>query len=387
MRFCLRVLSFVVALSANGCGQDNQTDESYETADVGASFDYKHIYFMEQDSVVRGYCPADAIVISRTTCALKHRVLASAFFDVSEKAYLDQIEKTETELNQYIALIADLDLKILMLLDSEADYNRSLLPSIRQKESLLIDVEIRITGIKDQISRIESELLAGEDSDLRALLHDQLGKLELSLEEKSEIRKSLADLRRQHLDLNNGILTTDTFRRLISQREQAVNSWNFAESALAFDLNRFGGYLAAVKFLKDGALWNFGWQDPVDDMTTRAVGEFGRVFTNLHAAQIFSEWDGTAMTFLVGRVGVKMWDVSYTNNNTGRNCTGVKIEHKNFTVIHNDNHLYVDRNRSTNYPHLAPLFSQIVSGQLRFTPICTGSFSLDDVTGTIFVAD
>ena len=387
MRFCLRILSFIIIFSAAGCGHDSQNDESYETADVGANFDYKYIYFIEQDTVVRGYCPADTIVINRTNCALKHRILASAFFDVSEKSYLDQIEKTENELNQFVAVIADLDLKISMMLDSEPTYNRSLLPIILQKESLLTDVEIRIVGIKDQIGRIESELMSGEDSDLRALLHDQLGKLELSLEEKSEIRKSLAELRRQHLDINNGILTTDTYRRLIAQRSQAVNSWNFAESGLAFDLNRFGGYLAAVKFLKDGTVWNFGQQDPMDDMTSRAVDQFGYVFMKLHASQIFPEWEGLSLSFLVARVGTKMWDVSYTNNNSGGNCTGVKIEHKDFTLVHNDNHLYVDRNRSGNYPHLAPLFAQMVSGHVRFTPICNGSFALEDVTGTIVVSE
>ena len=387
MRLGLRILSFIIAFSSAGCGRDDQSDESYETADVGANFDYKYIYYMENDTVVRGYCPADAIVINRANCAEKHRVLASAFFDVSEKSYLDQIEKTENELNQFVVVIADLDLKISMLLDTVPTYNRSFLPSIRQKESLLTDVEIRITSIKDQISRIESELLAGEDSDLRALLHEQLGKLELSLQEKSEIRKSLAQLRRQHLDINSGILNTDTYRRLIVQREQAVTSWNFAESSLAFDLNRFGGYLSAIKFLKDGTIWNFGHQDPMDDMTSRAVNHFGYIFMKLHASQLFPEWEGSALTFLVARVDSKMWDVSYTNNNSAGNCTGVKIEHKNFTLIHNDNHLYVDRNRSANYPHLAPLFSQIVSGQVRFSPICNGSFSLEDVTAMIWVAE
>lgn len=387
MRFCLRIFSFIIAFSATGCGHDHQSEELYETADVGANFDYKYIYYMENDTVVRGYCPSDTIVINRVNCALKHRVLASAFFDISEKSYIDQIEKTESELNQHIVVIADLELKISMLLETASTYDGSLLPSIRQKESLLTDVEIRITGIYDQISRIESELLAGEDSDLRALLHDQMGKLEISLQEKSEIRRSLADLRRQHLDMNNGIVDTDTYRRLITQREQAVNSLNFAESSLAFDLNRFGGYLAALKFLKDGTIWNFGQQDPIDDMTSRAVDHFGYFFRTLHASQLFPEWEGLALTFLVARVGAKMWDVSYTNNNSGGNCTGVKIEHKNFTLIHNDNHLYVDRNRIANYPHLAPLFSEIVSGQVRFSPICNGNVLMDDVSGSLVISE
>ncbi len=385
MRISPSVAAFIIAFSSAGCGTADQINESSRTADVGANFGYKYIYYMENDTVVRGYCPADTVIINRANCAVKDRILASAFFDRSEKTYLDQIEKTESELNQFVALIADLDSKILMLLDSEPTYDRSLLASIQQKESLLTDVEIRITAIKDQISRIESELAAGEDSDLRALLHDQLGKLELSLLEKSEIRKTLAQLRRQHLDVNNGILSTTTYLRLIQQREQAVNSWNFSESALAFDINRFGGYLAAVKFLKDSAIWNFGYQDPADDMTSRAVDQFGYVFMQLHAAQIFSEWEGSTLSFLVARVDAKMWDVSYTNLNSAGNCSGVKIEHKNFSLIHNDNHLYVDRNRSANFPHLAALFSQPVSGQLRFTPICDGGFSLDDVTGTIVV--
>ena len=388
----MRIFSVVVAclmsLSSAGCGPDDlrhDADESYETSDIGAAFNYKYIYYLEGNDVVRGYCPSDTVVVSRARCAVKDRILASAFFETSEKNYLDQIERTENELNQFVVLITDLDIKIAMLLDSSPSYNRSILPRIQQKESLLADVEIRITAIKDQISRIESELLQNEDPDLRALLHEQLGKLELSLQEKSEIRKSLAQLRREHLDLNNGILTTDTYRRLISQREQAVNSWNFAESTLAFDLNRFGGYLSAVKFLKDSAVWNFGQQDSTDDMTSRAVDQFGYVFMTLHAGQLFSEWEEASLLFLAARSNVKMWDISYTNHNSGGNCTGVKIEHKNFSVVHNDNHLYVDRNRSANYPHLAPVFSHIVSGKIRFTPICSGNFPLDDVSGTIVV--
>jgi hypothetical protein len=356
-------------------------------ADVGSDFDYKYIYYLDRDVLIRGYCPDTVIVISRANCIQSESVLAWAFFDRNERQYQRGISEAENKVNQVIVLMTDLDTKILMMLQDAPDYDQTRLPAIRQKERALSDLEIRIAGSRDQIHRLEGELAAGEDPDVRALLHAEQGRLERMLISRANLRSELNTLRKQHLDANNGIVSVDTYRRLVAQRERAEIDLAFAEQTLAFEVSRFGGYLGAVKFLKDSTVWSFTSQNPWDDMTSRAVNDFVLVFNDLHSSHIFNDWSGRQLSFLVALPGARMWDFQYTNLNSGGSCTGLRIEHKLFTLTHQDNHLYVDRDRISGYPHLAPLFGNVISGYLRVTPLCSGTWRQEDVTGKIVVTD
>lgn len=366
-----------------GCGMESGS----VTSDIGADFDYKNVYYIDGGNLVRGYCPNDIVVINRVNCGQPQQILAWVFYEYSETRYLTYIEQAESKVNQLVLQISELDVKILMMLQGAAGYDQSLLPQIRQKEAALTAAEMRLAGVRDQILRIEAQLAQSEDPDLRQLLHDQQRQLESTLIERAKVRADLFDLRKRHLDANNGIISVDTYRRLISQRENAVGQHGFAESSLAFEVSRFGGYLSAIKFLKDSSVWDFSVRDPWGDMVSRAVGEFAEIWLKLHAGQIFSEWDGVSIRYLVARPQAKMWDFEYTNLNTAGNCTGLKIEHKNFTLIHNDNHLYVDRDDNVRYPHLAKLFSSNVSGKMKITPICSGPIRAEDITGQIVVIE
>lgn len=363
-----KIMILLVFLLQTACQEPLQSD-LLEIAHVGRD---KSLFYLDGDTVVRSGCDPNVIVINHANCTRETQKLY--LWGVNDSLRLefgDELEAYNFKIIQNQIKIINIDTQLDQLMSTIPDRHLDLLPEILRLQEQLADIETLISGVSDQIARIRQYLSQFEDEDQRALLQQHETKIANLRNDRGRLQGDLFSLRSRHYDLNSSILNQATYQRLLNQRKSTVLAFDTAVSGLANQMLQLVALDESIKFLKDGAIWEFTNQD--NDGTAQVVHALSKIFYNYFNAisdHVDPKWDAENRRFVMVVPGVGDM-LSTITMRFGRNskCTGYHIYGKNF-----DLRLFGTADlHFTDYPaEAAPLFEKSIDGKWFLEPICTG---------------
>lgn len=214
---------------------------------------FKSIFYPENNKMVRGQCPGD--IYDRATCnSVIEKVSASLFYRNLRAEFGKNTGAAETKLREIYVNVDRISTKIeeLFLLDPANPIGQDLLAAISRKRLDLADVEILITNYNDQIFRIEQDLAAADDPNLRLVLANITSKFIAEKLKKEQLANEIAELNERYIEANSATVTDQRmFESLVAQRRHWVNQIDAANDILEYQLNEVALFHKTVKLLND----------------------------------------------------------------------------------------------------------------------------------------
>lgn len=345
------------------------------------TFDGRGLYVLENDLVVHYECEASVVVINRANCDKSVQKLY--FWGVQDHLRKDfgaEIDYYENSVHQYVVKINLIDSQIDQMLAVEPDRHPDLLPQISALREAISDDHIKISEIEDQIARIKRELDRRDDHDLRLLLEKHEGDADQLRRVRNLKQDKLKDLRQQYYDAHSAIISAQSYQRLLNQRREAVGEHTNSLRLLTRQMEEQTAFHGFMKFLRDGASWEFSSRDSSDDLTSMVAQGMGRQFQRYFAPNgnisVPVKWNKLLGQYQVTipAPGVKLREI-YIWSRTATDCKTFRIKSDLFDVTLP---LYRRADRQSYTAEEAPLFEQTIAGHWTITPTCSGEHNPDD---------
>ena len=254
----LCALSFSVFL---GCRPEAESSSSIKEIAMRDVRSQPVLLYVDQGWVYQMECAPNTIVFSHESCSqIQGRVPASRFYAFVFKSYGGDAGRHEANIAQIYVRMTQIYNKELEFIDASptAPMRSDILDTLRLKQVDLGALEIDISGLADQVARINEALQrSGVDDNLRmqlAIVTESLGKKRT---EANTLKESMNVMRQTYIASNATLIDTSTYEDLERERS-SLNSRLQSERGLYQDeINRSIAAARAIKRLEDHFPYNY----------------------------------------------------------------------------------------------------------------------------------
>ena len=286
------VLAVCMAALASGCGERPIAEVKDIAAWVpGAPSNVYGLYYYENGNFMRALCPPNTALYDRGLC---NKFIADVPADGISKGFrailANDLPAADTKYGQLRTRLERIERRQIELVNLQpTPRDPNLLVDIRKKENERALVDADILGLRDQIARIEAELLIRFDQSLVSQLNLLQEQHIAKVATQNLMNTELGALRQLYLRANADLIDPSLYRELEAERVMVVREIGQAIAGREVQLSKMlAGDRLLARIMDGGYVYDFVGTNP-------AAADIGKVL--VHFVSEFEKHDILTRTF------------------------------------------------------------------------------------------